>query len=359
MEKVETGLFRITSYVADQAGCANIRVIIPFILLNQLHIPKFQFQAYFNNIFTRDLGYYNKSTIIQFQRAATEKHLEFFEIVRKKIKIFTRSALIYEIDDDLFNIPEWNFAHSYYQPLTKYITEMLTKADGITVSTEKLKELYSPYNNNVTIIPNHLPKFTWGEASFNHRGRNKPRVIYPCSSNHFACRQGACGGDMGPKLLQYIRKTVNDYEWVFIGGMPLELNDLAQSGKITRHGWYSVYEYPRFIKSLEGDIGIAPLEVNEFNRSKSNIKALEYTAMGVPAVYSKIDPYLDMPLQAENEDEFIGHVESLRDINTRHQVWSETYEKLKDQLYWEDNGYKNLKSFVNSYLALIKKEGSL
>ena len=227
MKKIESGLFRITSFVADQAGCSNIRVIIPFILLNQLRVPKFEFQAYFNNVMNRDLAFYNKSTIIQFQRSATEKHLEFFEVVRKKIKIFTRSALVYEIDDDLFNIPDWNFAHNYYQPYKHHITEMLTKADGITVSTEKMKELYSPYNNNIVVVPNHLPRFLWGEASFNSRETNKPRIIYPCSSNHFSLRHDKFGGDIGPKFIEYIRKTVDDYEWNFIGGLPLELLDLV------------------------------------------------------------------------------------------------------------------------------------
>ncbi len=358
MEKLDKGLFRMTSYVADQAGCANIRVIIPFILLNQLHIPNFQFQAYFNNLFTKDIAFYNHSAIIQFQRSATQRHLELFELIRKKIKIFTRSALVYEIDDDLFNIPKWNFAADYYKPYKPYITEMLSKSDGLIVSTEKLKELYSPYNSNIHIIPNHLPRFTWGEPVFNERETNRPRVLYPCSSNHFACRAGVEGGDMGKKLIEFIRKTTEDYEWIFVGGLPLELDDLAKEGKIRRYGWYSVYEYPRVIKGLKGDIGIAPLQMNKFNESKSNIKALEYTAMGIPAVFTKIAPYDKMIAQAATDEEFISHIETFRDLDNRKNAWTHTYEKLKDDLFWEDNDYRNLKKYVRTYLALIGKEAN-
>jgi hypothetical protein len=356
MEKLYKELFRITSYVADQAGCANIRVIIPFILLNQLQIPKFQFQAYYNNFFTKDVGYYRNSTIIQFQRAATQHHLEFFNLIRKKIKILTRSALVYEIDDDVFNIPSWNFAREFYIPLKPFITEMLNKADAITVSTEKLKQLYSPYNNNIHIIPNYLPRFTWRYPVFNTKETKRPKIAYPCSSNHFSIKRDIVGGDIGPVLLDFIRKTVDDYEWMFIGGMPIELDDLVKSGKIVRHPWHSIYEYPRYFQKLEAHIGIAPLEINEFNRGKSGIKALEFTASGLPGVFTKIDPYDTMILQANNEQEFIGHIESLRDIDKRHKVWQSTYDMLKDDLYWEDNGYKNLKKFVKTYLNMVKKD---
>jgi glycosyltransferase involved in cell wall biosynthesis len=43
----------------------------------------------------------------------------------------------------------------------------------------------------------------------------------------------------------------------------------------------------------EFDVAIAPLADTAFNRLKSDIKLLEYTAMGLPAVVSAIGPYLD------------------------------------------------------------------
>lgn len=356
MEKVTKGLFRITGYVADQAGCANIRVIIPFILLNQLQVKNFHFQAYFNNIFTKDLAYYKNSTVIQFQRSATRPHLEYYELVRRKLKILSRSALIYEIDDDVYNIPEWNFAKDYYKGLLPHISEMISRADGVTVSTETLKQFYSKFNSNITVIPNHLPRFTWGATEFSSNDYDRPKIVYPCSSNHFAVKKGTVGGDIGPVLMDYIRRSTDDWDWIFVGGCPHELEDLIKAKKITRYGWYSVYEYPRFLKSLKADIGIAPLEMLEFNRSKSNIKALEFTALGIPGVYTRIEPYNNMSLQAQSEEEFISHLGALRNIDTRHQIWQQDHKTLADGLFWEDNSYKNLKKYVKSYLNLIEKD---
>jgi len=357
IQKINHGQFRIFSYVADQAGCANIRVIIPFILLNQLQqVKNFGFQGYFSNIFSKDIGFYKDTTVIQFQRSATQRHLELFALVKSKIKVFTRSVLVYEIDDDLFNIPEWNYASEYYKPLKQYIIKMMELADGITVSTEVLKNLYSPYNKNIVVVPNRLPKFTWGNTVCNVKETNRLKIIYPCSSNHFSIVSGITGGDIGPMLLDYIKKTTDKYEWIFIGGLPLELNDLVVSGKITRHGWLSVYEYPRFLRSLDGDIGIAPLSICNFNRAKSNIKCLEYFALGMPAVFTKIDPYKDMVLQAKDEEEFISHIEYLTDVNNRFEVWNKTKKIMGDTVFWEDNNYLNLKKFVKSYLNLMKKD---
>ncbi len=34
-----------------------------------------------------------------------------------------------------------------------------------------------------------------------------------------------------------IRKTINKYQWVFVGAFPPPLQDLVKSGKIEFHSW--------------------------------------------------------------------------------------------------------------------------
>jgi glycosyltransferase involved in cell wall biosynthesis len=55
-------------------------------------------------------------------------------------------------------------------------------------------------------------------------------------------------------------------------------------------------DYPHFARWLrdlagEFDVGLAPLIDTEFNRLKSDIKILEYTALGLPAIASAVGPY--------------------------------------------------------------------
>ncbi|MEI2421731.1 hypothetical protein V6O07_15755, partial [Arthrospira platensis SPKY2] len=52
--------------------------------------------------------------------------------------------------------------------------------------------------------------------------------------------------------------------------------------------------YASYFGQQECDIFIAPLEDNLFNRCKSGLKFLEYSALGVPGVYSHLEPYQDL-----------------------------------------------------------------
>jgi len=50
-------------------------------------------------------------------------------------------------------------------------------------------------------------------------------------------------------------------------------------------------EYTKFMKwmneNIFWDFAIAPLEKNEFTRCKSDIKFLDYSALGIPGIYTK------------------------------------------------------------------------
>jgi hypothetical protein len=109
------------------------------------------------------------------------------------------------------------------------------------------------------------------------------------------------------------------------------------------------------LKSLNADISLAPLDQNQFNMSKSNIKALEAVALGIPLVSTKFGPYNDLHYSASSTPYFIGLIESLAsNQEVRRQVWQQQYDILKTQLYWEDNN--NLLDYMNKHLNLVGKE---
>ena len=298
--------------------------------------------------------------MIQFQRASTDTHLKIIKHYISNIKTVVKTPIIYEIDDLLIGIPHWNRAADYYNKYKSSIEEIMSIVNGITVSTNKLKEIYSKYNDNIQVIPNHLPKFLWGDVYYKGYNRKsvKPRILYQGSDNHFCTRKlqesGLSGGDFGNTLLEYIRKTTDKYQWVFMGGFPLEIDDLIKAGKVEYHGWKNIFEYPEYIKSLNVDLCLAVLQQNIFNESKSNIKNLEYVALGVPAIYTDIEPYKHTKIKARTDEEMIGYIENIcTNFDIGHDIWKYDYESVKDQLFWEDNG--NVKNYINSYLALFKK----
>lgn len=345
------------AYVADLAGCGTIRVIIPMLLLNQYVNKDIEFQQFFLNTFSKDLSIYNKTSYVIFQRAATANQLEFLNLFKTKISPLTRSKAIYEIDDLLIDIPKWNYAGDFYVKNKSYLIDIMRNCDGLIVSTHRLKEIYLQYNPNINIVPNHLAKFYWGKPKYNPpEPGNRFKILYPGSSNHFAVKGSKeKGGDFGDKLINFIRKTSDIYEWNFMGGYPLEIDDLIKEGKIIHHMWKSVYEYPSYLKSIKPDLALAPLDACLFNECKSNIKVLEFVAAGIPAVYKNIYPYYNCFMRYDNEEELIGKIETMaQNPSLRFDSWAKDYESVRDQLFWEENG--NLLKYVNAHLNLTGKE---
>jgi hypothetical protein len=68
--------------------------------------------------------------------------------------------------------------------------------------------------------------------------------------------------------------------------LPLEISDYP--------------EFARYFSTQACDIAIAPLVDNPFNQAKSAIKFLEYSALGMPGVYSRLDPYQGLVAHGEN-----------------------------------------------------------
>jgi len=349
------------SYLGDTQGCGTIRVIYPYFLINHHRKRDLLCHSTYLINYVSDTEWYKPFTFVQFQRSATEQHLQliqhFKNVVQKKYNI----PCIYEIDDLLFNIPKWNYASLYYNKAEDLTKRIMGHCDAMITSTAKLKEVYAPYCKNISVIPNHLPKYIWGEIFPAHDWcdeKDKIKILWGGSQNHFAMKEVVgkenAGGDFGKGLLNFIRKTVDKYEYHFMGAMPEELNDIKD--KVKFHVWEDVFNYPRALKEISPDICLAPLVDIEFNHCKSNIKSLEYTAAGAVGVYSDVTPYKFQNLRAKTDEEFIAHIEKLaEDRDYRAKIYKKDYQRVESQLFWEDNNNLNLKKYINTYLGLFNQ----
>jgi len=245
------------SYLGDTQGCGTIRVMQPFLLLNHFRRPQVQVQAQTANYYIFDVDYYKNFTFVQFQRAATENHykimLHFRSNIQKKYKV----PLIYEVDDLLIDIPEYNYARGYYGKNEEWTKKCLEFSDGVIVSTEKLREIYTKKCDikKCDVIPNHLPKFIWGDIYPAHEyyEGGKIKILWSGSQNHFAHKNltpGQSGGDFGSELLKFIKKTTDIYDWYFIGACPEELNDIKN--KICHVPWKHIFALKDNPTDLEG-----------------------------------------------------------------------------------------------------------
>jgi hypothetical protein len=352
------------SFLADKQGCGTLRIMLPYMLLNHYREKDIIIDTTYLTNYVVDSEYYKNFTFCVFQRSATKEHLQLIQHFKNSVQKKFPIPLVYEIDDQILEgktgtcIPEWNYASVYYNKNQDVIKKIMSLCDAMTVSTAKLKELYSPYCKNITVVKNRLPKFIWGDVYPKHlyyKPEDKVKILWGGSQNHFAMKQimgedGPKGGDFGNELIDFIKKTTDKYEWYFMGAMPDELQCIKD--KIKFHTWFNIFEFPKALKDIEPDIMLAPLQDIEFNHSKSSIKALEATAVGAVGIYSDVTPYKNLTTKAKTDEEFIYHIERLaNDVDLRAKTYNKDYRIIKPDLFWEENN--NLKKFLNSYLGLF------
>jgi glycosyltransferase involved in cell wall biosynthesis len=132
------------------------------------------------------------------------------------------------------------------------------------------------FNPNVIVLNNHID-----DAMFDLVRPRRDRVTV-----------GWAGGDshkrdwmmVAPKIRRFLDRNP-DVDFHGVGE-----NYLKENRVRGRHsGWSAdLFDYYR---TIDFDIGIAPLTFSMFNRSKSAIKALEYAALGIPVIATDIEPY--------------------------------------------------------------------
>jgi glycosyltransferase involved in cell wall biosynthesis len=147
----------------------------------------------------------------------------------------------------------------------------------LIVTTEPLRQHYQKYVQDVWLLPNCLDK-QWSGLSHPKAAGGKLRVGWVGAGQH--------KGDL-ELVTDVVRELAGEVDWIFMGMCTDEIRPLIKEF----HGFVSISDYPAKMASLALDIAIAPLETNFFNACKSNLRLLEYGAMGWPVVCSDVTPY--------------------------------------------------------------------
>jgi len=326
-------MYRLVSFLGDKAAPSIIRITLPYMLINN----KADILANYDFVIQQNQAYYSDMSALQFQRSCRQDQLD----VIKNIKKFKKFKIFYDIDDLIIDVPEYNQAFDYFKKHKKTILQILEAVDCIVCSTPTLSKQMSNYNQTA-LIKNRLMPEIWKTEYNVDVIPEKPIIVWGGCGYHFSDK----GSDFPDDIVDYILKTTDKYQWTFIGALPLKLKD---NENIVFYPWTTYLNYIYLLKTIKPFVGIALLQDNDFNKCKSNIKALEYTALGIPGVYTNIDPYSDMKCKANNIDDFITYIEKLTsDITYWKDVKNKDYNSLKDSLYW-DQSY--VKRYLTTYLG--------
>jgi glycosyltransferase involved in cell wall biosynthesis len=252
------------------------------------------------------------SDIVVFQR-------DFPRFVDQYVQIhsdaYSRNIpVIFEIDDLLWELPE-----DHPDRETRHYTDALLPmffaawaADGITVASEGIQRYLTWLNPKIFVLPNYLDSELW---SFKNpeRGQRDSIMI------------GYMGGDSHQPDLEMVEKPLLDILERFQGRVKFKTWGLKPSPALFDHSlveWVDLSPgdyagFARFFSEQKFDIYISPLGDSQFNRSKSSIKILEYTSLGITGVSSDIQPYREVVepgatgLLADTNDNWEKQLESL------------------------------------------------
>lgn len=302
------GLPRVIHYCADQSGCAFWRMIWPGdeLLASNKAVVMTLYQMV-------TIGqFYGGIDAVRLQRQCTEPQLEFIKFLRTvsdQLKAQTGKGfrIIWEVDDVVLpanDIPDYNVCKGAFEgdKVLNIVRQITPYIDEITVVSDYMRKHYMKYLNfdKISVIPNYAPK-TWFERDYNRekvlenykKHKQKPRILYAGSGTHFDVANKVNQMDDFGHVVDMIAKDITvdkKYEWVFFGALPMKLRQFIGKG-IEFHDWCSITDYTFKLKELDVNLSIAPLQYNNFSRSKANIKLTESGIQGIPCVAQNLEAY--------------------------------------------------------------------
>ena len=274
-------------YPADTDGCGSYRLIWPAQeLIRRGHDIKLVLPKDRQNISARirpdgtldEVFVPDDAELLVMQRVSHKHLADSIPLIRSR-----GIAVVIDMDDDLSNIhphnPGWlNFHPKSGLPQTKTNDHNWVNAQRaceaaslVTVSASALVQRYANHGR-YEILRNCVP------ASYLDIEHNDSDVF-------------GWGGSLAshPTDLNVLGLTVTQlqrdgYRFKIIGSptgikQTLRLDEEPETSDIV-----AITEWPKVLSSL--GVGLAPLDDNVFNKSKSWLKPLEYAAVGVPMIMS-------------------------------------------------------------------------
>lgn len=206
--------------------------------------------------------------------------------------------VVYETDDLLFKLPPEHpdTAIHFYTLALLPILRAAIEADAVTVSTAALVDSLQPLHPDVRLLPNYLPDHLWPLQPVRRLAdpSSKVTIGYLGSTSHAPDLQ------MIEPALQDLLDRYPQAALHFWGCPPPPGLAAHERVDYTPLMIYDYQEYGQYCASLELDIALAPLRDSPFNHSKSPIKFYEYSALGLPGVYSDVSAYNQAVIDGEN-----------------------------------------------------------
>ena len=300
---------------SDNSGCGNYRLIQPLKTLEDNGLV--DGVCAFRPLLPAELERIKPDTII-FQKPFDNFMLEYM----KHTKVHSNAYKIFEIDDLIHRLSIKNPDRKKMPiDLIQKIRNGISFADKLIVSTPELAEAFNGWHQNIQVLELKLPTDWWLNLEIIKTEHKKPRVGWAGGSSH--------RGDL-ELIFDVVKNLANEVDWVFLGMCPEQLRPYIKE----LHYGVSIDSYPQKLASLDLDLALAPLENNQFNDCKSNLRLLEYGACGYPVICSNTRAYVESNLSVcIVKNRYKDWVEAIRNHINNLGASYLLGEKLKKEVY--------------------------
>jgi len=256
---------------SNKGACYKYRVATPLQCMNQSD----ELHGRYSDRWEAQL--LNAIDIFSFQRNSTKEAIQIIHSLFEHNK-----PIVYDIDDDILHIPETNPVYRLIAQSPGVLVNQLygiRYATAITVTNQKLKDIYSVINPNVHILPNCVNVDEWKKVPKILKRNRTCKIFWGGSPTH------NCDLEIVRPVLKRISEEFGKKVEFYFMGVDENIEDFPVTD--VPFGKYT------FFQSIMAscDIGIAPMADNLFNLGKSDLRLKELGMASLPIVASCVGEY--------------------------------------------------------------------
>lgn len=255
--------------------------------------PLGHLQRWVPDVFFRTVDRFSWASLAFGEAVFMQRPFQSIHVQAAEMTIANKRPLWIDYDDDLLNVPIANPAYAIYRDAQrqKNVLKVTQLADIVTVSTQDLKRKLDPIREKAhkesnlgprmpcIVVPNALDECIIQRPKLNEK-RN-PILAWRGSSTH--------DEDMDIYTQHLVILAQKHPNWFFnLIGQPywktIKALALVMGDRLILTESVDVITYMEYLCNLQPAIACVPLADNQFNRSKSNIAHLEFSAAGAAVV---------------------------------------------------------------------------
>lgn len=269
-------------------GCEYHRLVGPMAHLAK-HYPNVDIH------FGADLADYRMADLLPYRAVLVHRSItsipSLFDVVEHQLRQLPELKLIVDTDDD-WNLPPTDPRHDEWETfgISEMIERSLRMASQVWTTNHLLADRIKAVNQNVYIVPNAIDTqlAMWRVAPGKVKS-NRYRIGIFCQPTHW---------ENIKRLKTGLRRVLNhdsDTDIVCIGverghqNMVRHLLGLSIKDPVIFRERLPVDEYADHYRNI--DILLAPLQNDDFNATRSNLKVWEAAASQTPAIFENWGPY--------------------------------------------------------------------